>query len=530
LSLRGTALHEGSDPGLSEELKLLLVGFCVEVILLIAVYYFLLVPRYWRRMREASDAEREVEETRKELEAQRKEVMLEARDEAHRLRKEVERENRDRRQELQRMERRLSQREENFERRTEALDKRERGVQEKEAELERLREMAQRERTMWREELESVAGLTMEDARRVVLAEAEKEARHEAAILLEHIEEETKREADRKAREIISLAVQRCAVDHVAETTVAAVPLPSDEMKGRIIGREGRNIRAFEQLTGVDLIIDDTPEAVVISAFDPIRRETARVALETLISDGRIHPGRIEDAVTKAQALIEDRVQQAGDHATFETRVTGLHADLVRLLGKMKFRTSLGQNVLNHSIEVSNIAGVMAAELEVNESVARRAGLLHDIGKAVDYEVEGTHTAIGVELARRYRESPEVIHAIAAHHEDEPFRSIEAVLVYAADSISAARPGARRESLESYIKRLDSLEKIAQACNGVERCFAIQAGREVRILVKPTEVDDAMAAALAKEVADKIEGSDLEYPGQIRVTVIRETRAVEYAK
>jgi len=301
-------------------------------------------------------------------------------------------------------------------------------------------------------------------------------------------------------------------------------------MKGRIIGREGRNIRAFEQLTGVDLIIDDTPEAVVISAFDPIRRETARVALETLISDGRIHPGRIEDAVAKAQTLIDERIQQAGDHATFETRVTGLHADLVRLLGKMKFRTSLGQNVLNHSVEVANIAGVMAAELEANESVARRAGLLHDIGKAVDYEVEGTHTAIGVELARRYRENAEVVHAIAAHHEDEPFRSIEAVLVYAADSISAARPGARRETLESYIKRLDSLEKIAQACNGVERCFAIQAGREVRILVKPTEVDDAMAAALAKEVADKIEESDLEYPGQIRVTVIRETRAVEYAK
>jgi ribonuclease Y len=500
------------------------------VILLFVGYYFLLVPRYWRRMREVTEAEREVEETRKELAARRKEIGVEAKEEAHRLRKEVERENRERRQELQRTDRRLNQREENLERRTEALEKRDRAVQDKETDLVRLRDMAQREREMWRQELESVAALTMEEARRVVLAEAEKEARHEAAMLLEQIEEETKREADRKAREVISLAIQRCAVDQVAETTVAAVALPSDEMKGRIIGREGRNIRAFEQLTGVDLIIDDTPEAVVISAFDPIRRETARIALEALISDGRIHPGRIEDAVKKAQAQMDERIQQAGDHATFETGVTGLHPELVRLLGKMKFRTSLGQNALNHSVEVANIAGVMAAELEANEAIARRAGLLHDIGKAVDSEVEGTHTAIGVELARRHRESAEVVHAIAAHHEDEQFRSIEAVLVYSADGISAARPGARRETLESYIKRLDRLEEIAQACDGVERCFAIQAGREVRILVKPNEVDDAMAAALAKEVADKIQESDLQYPGQIRVTVIRETRAVEYAK
>jgi ribonuclease Y len=349
-------------------------------------------------------------------------------------------------------------------------------------------------------------------------------------MLLDQIEEETKREADRKAREIISLAIQRCSVDQVAETTVTAVALPSDEMKGRIIGREGRNIRAFEQLTGVDLIVDDTPEAVVISTFDPVRRETARIALEMLVSDGRIHPGRIEESVKKAQALMEERIQEAGDKATFETGVTGLHVELVRLLGKMKFRTTLGQNALDHSIEVAYIAGVIAAELGANEGIARRAGLLHDIGKATDFEVEGTHTSIGVDVARRYRESPEVIHAIAAHHEDEPFRSVEAVLVYAADSISAARPGARRESLEGYIKRLDQLEKIAHTCQGVERCYAIQAGREVRILVKPEEVDDKMAASLAKEVADKIQESDLEYPGQIRVTVIRETRSVEYAK
>jgi len=515
---------------LSESLRFMLVGFIGGVILLFAGYYFLLVPRYWRRMREVTDAEQELEGAQRALEARRKELMLEAREEAHRFRKEVERENRERRQELQRTERRLHQREENIERRTEALERRDRVVQEKDAELSRLSDLAAKEQVKWRQELESLAGLGAEEARKMVLAEAEREARHDAAVLIEQIEEETKRDADRKAREVISLAIQRCAVDQVTETTVAAVNLPSDEMKGRIIGREGRNIRAFEQLTGVDLIIDDTPEAVVISAFDPVRRETARLALESLVSDGRIHPGRIEESVRKAQDLMAERVQQAGDHAALETGVTGIHPELIRFLGKMNYRTSLGQNVLGHSIEVANIAGVLAGEIGANEAVARRAGLLHDIGKAVDYEVEGTHTAIGVDLARRHRETAEVVHAIAAHHEDVPFQSIEAILVYAADSISAARPGARRETLESYIKRLDQLEKIAQECNGVERCFAIQAGREVRILVKPNEVDDAMATALAREVVDKIEGSDLQYPGQIKVTVIRETRAVDYAK
>lgn len=513
-----------------QEWRLLLVALAAGVALLLAGYYFLLVPRYWRRMRQVEDAEREVEKARSEIDARRKEAMLEAREEGHRLRKEIEKENRERRQELQRTERRLSQREESLERRSDALEKRERAIEQQEREVTRAREMAERERSRWREALERVAGMGMEEARRMVLDEAQKEARHEAAMLLEQIEEETRRESARKAREIISLAIQRCAVDQVAEMTVTAVALPSDEMKGRIIGREGRNIRAFEQLTGVDLIIDDTPEAVVISTFDPVRREIARIALETLVGDGRIHPGRIEDAVKKAQTLIEERIQQAGDRATFETGVTGLHPELVRLLGKMKFRTTIGQNALDHSREVANIAGIMGAELGANEAVARRAGLLHDIGKAVDFEVEGTHTSIGVDLARRYRESAEVVHAIAAHHEDEPFKSVEAVLVYAADSISAARPGARRETLEGYIKRLDSLEKIAQSCEGVERCFAIQAGREVRILVKPENVDDVMAAALAREVADRIQTSDLEYPGQIKVTVIRETRAVEYAK
>lgn len=512
-----------------DQWRLLAVGFTAEIVLLI-VGYLLVVRSYLRRKRKVGETEQELEQARKDIDTRRKEAQLEAREEAHRVRQEIERENRGRRQELQRMERRLNQRDESLERRMNVLEKRERTAEEREAELERLREQAEKERQHWREELERVAALSAEEARRMVLEEAEKEARHEAAMLLGQIEEETKRQADRKAREIVSLAIQRCSVDQVGETTVTTVALPSDEMKGRIIGREGRNIRAFEQLTGVDLIVDDTPEAVVISAFDPIRRETARIALEKLVSDGRIHPGRIEESVKKAQELMEERIQEAGDRATFDTGVTGLHPELVRLLGKMKFRTTLGQNALGHSIEVANLAGVIAAELGANEGIARRAGLLHDIGKATDFEVEGTHTSIGVDVARRYRESPEVIHAIAAHHEDEPFQSVEAVLVYAADSISAARPGARRETLEGYIRRLDQLEKIAQSCQGVERCYAIQAGREVRILVKPEEVDDKMAAGLAKEVADKIQESDLQYPGQIRVTVIRETRSIEYAK
>jgi ribonuclease Y len=508
----------------------MLLALLSGALLLLLGYNYLLLPRYYRRMREAEETEREAEAARQEVDARRKEALLEAREEAHRLRKEIEKENRERRQELQRTERRLSQREEGIERRMDSLDKRERSAEQREQEVGRLKDMAENERSRWREELERVAAMSMEEARRTVLQEAEKEARHDAAMLLEQVEEETKREADRKAREIISLAVQRCSVDQVAEMTVAAVALPSDEMKGRIIGREGRNIRAFEQLTGVDLIIDDTPEAVVISTFDPIRREVARIALETRVGDGRIHPGRVEDSVETAKTKVEERIQQAGDRATFDTGVSGLHSELVRLLGKMKFRTTIGQNALDHSIEVANIAGIMAAELGANEAVARRAGLLHDVGKAVDFEVEGTHTSIGVDLLRRYRESEEVVHAVASHHEDEPFESVEAVLVYAADSVSAARPGARRETLEGYIKRLDRLEKIAHSCEGVERCYAIQAGREVRILVKPEDVDDVMATSLAKQVAEKIQESDLEYPGQIKVTVIRETRAVDYAK
>jgi ribonuclease Y len=473
---------------------------------------------------------REIEESKQGVEALKKEALLEAKEEAFRLRREVEKENNERKSEFQRQERRLLQREESLERRGDVLDRKERATAAREADLTgRQEEIAQQE-GRWKKELERASNLSAEEARKLLLAEVEKETRHEAGRLLEQIEQQTRQEAERRARNIVSLAVQRCAVDQAAETTVSVVPLPSDEMKGRIIGREGRNIRVFETVTGVDLIIDDTPEAVVISAFDPVRREVARIALETLVSDGRIHPGRIEESVEKAKRLVEEQIQQAGERATFETGVSGLHPEMVRLLGKMKFRTTLGQNALDHSIEVSHLAGVLAGELGANEGVARRAGLLHDIGKAVDQEQEGTHTAIGVELARRYRESGDVVHAIAAHHEDEEFKTVEAVLVYAADSISASRPGARRETLESYLKRLEKLEKIADSCPGVEKSYAIQAGREVRIMVKPEEVDDLAAARLARDIATKIQESGLEYPGQIRVTVIRETRVVEYAK
>jgi ribonuclease Y len=482
-----------------------------------------------RAVAKMQEASRILEDAQKEIDALKKEALLEAKDEAHRLRTEIDRENRERRIELQRAERRSAQKEENLERKLDAAEKRERTLASRDKELERqhqeIAEIKQRELA----ELARVSGVTPQEAKALLLKQVEDEVRHEAAKLAREIEDAAREEADKKARDILTMAIQRCAVDQAAETTVSVVPLPSDEMKGRIIGREGRNIRAFEAETGVDLIIDDTPEAVVLSAFDPVRREIARTALSYLINDGRIHPGRIEETVARARKEVEKQMEEAAEQAVLATGVTGLPKEIMRQLGKLRFRTSYGQNVLDHSVEVAHLCGIMAAEINGSTAAAKRAGLLHDIGKSVDFEVEGTHASIGADIARRHKESEDVIHAIVAHHGDEPFRTVEAVLVQAADAVSASRPGARKETLETYIKRLEKLEEIAEACAGVDKCFAIQAGREIRIIVKPEDVDDLAAARLAKEIVHNIE-EGLDYPGQIKVTVIRETRAVEYAK
>jgi ribonuclease Y len=476
-----------------------------------------------------SEAKRILEEAEKDAEAKKREAILEAKEEVLKLRNEVEREYRERRNEQQRIERRLIQKEETLDRKVETLEKKEENLNQRELAIEETKSQLTVLYKQQLNELERISGLTSEEAKQILLADIEKEIQHDAAIMIKEIESKAKEEGEKRAREIISLAIQRCAADHVAEATVAVIPLPGDEMKGRIIGREGRNIRAFETLTGIDLIIDDTPEAVILSGFDPIRREVARIALEKLIVDGRIHPARIEEMVDKAQKEVNNQIREAGEQATFETNVHGIHPELVNLLGRLKFRTSYGQNVLKHSIEVAHLAGLMAAELDVDVQMAKRAGLLHDIGKAVDHEVEGPHVTIGVDLAKKYREGNEVIHAIAAHHGDEEPQTIIAVLVQAADAISAARPGARRETLESYIKRLTKLEEISNSFEGVEKSFAIQAGREIRIMVKPDKVDDLAAVRLVREIAKRIEG-ELDYPGQIKVVIIRETRVVEYAK
>ena len=476
-----------------------------------------------------AQAGRIIDEAHKTAEAKKREALLEAKEEVLKLRNEVERENKERRNELQRLERRLVQKEEVLDRKTDAIEKKEENLNRKDSEIEQVKANLNEIYGKQMAELERISGLTSDEARHILLADVEKEMQHEAAKLIKDIEDRAKEEGDKRAREVISLAIQRCAADHVAETTVAVIPLPSDEMKGRIIGREGRNIRAFETLTGIDLIIDDTPEAVILSGFDPIRREVARMALEKLIVDGRIHPARIEEMVEKAQKELEVQIREAGEQATFETNMHGLHPELITLLGRLKYRTSYGQNVLKHSIEVSHLAGLMAAELGSDVHLAKRAGLLHDIGKAVDHEVEGPHVTIGVDLAKKYRENADVLHAIAAHHGDEDPKTIVAVLVQAADAISAARPGARRETLENYIKRLQKLEEIASTFDGVDKSYAIQAGREIRIMVKPDKVDDLGSVRLSREIAKKIE-SELDYPGQIKVTIIRETRVVDYAK
>ena len=474
-------------------------------------------------------AKKIVLEAEKQSETKKKEVVLEAKEEVHKLRTELDRETRDRRNEIQRIERRLQQREELLDKKIENVEQRDETISKKQKEIQKSHDEVQELYKKQVEELERLSGLSSEDAKQLLLNDIEKEIRHEAAMMIKDIENKAKEEADRRAKEIVSNAIQKCSADHVAETTVSVVQLPNDEMKGRIIGREGRNIRTLETLTGIDLIIDDTPEAVILSGFDPIRREVARVALEKLIVDGRIHPARIEEMVEKAKKEVDNYIKEQGEQATFDTGVHGLHPEIIRLLGRLKFRTSYGQNVLKHSIEVAHLAAAMAAELGVDVKLAKRAGLLHDLGKAVDHEVEGPHVQIGSDLVKKYKESAEVANAVLAHHGDVETTTVEAVLVQAADAISAARPGARRETLESYIKRLEKIEEIANSFDGVEKSFAIQAGREVRIMVKPENVSDSEIVYIARDIVKRIE-AELEYPGQIKVNVIRETRAIEYAK
>ena len=475
------------------------------------------------------EAKRIIDSAAKEAENKKKEEIIKAKEEIMNSRKELDDEIKERRSEVQLQERRILQKEENLENKLEQLEQREQNLQKKDNEVESKRSEIEEAINKQKEELQRISRLSVEEAKQYLLSEVEKSIVTEKAELIRRLDEEAKEKAQRNAKEIIGYAIQKCAADHTSETTVSIVSLPSDDMKGRIIGREGRNIKTLETLTGIDLIIDDTPEAVVISGFDPLRREVAKIALEKLIDDGRIHPAKIEEMVEKAKEEVSAIIKEEGERAVMETGVIGLHPDLIKLIGKLKYRTSYGQNVLNHSIEVSNLARIMADELGLDTKVARRAGLLHDIGKALDHDMEGTHVEIGVEILKKYKESPIVINAVEAHHEDVEPQSIEAVLIQAADAISASRPGARRETLENYIKRLQNLEGIADSFDGVEKSFAIQAGREIRVLVKPEKISDDQMVVLSRDIAKKIE-DEMEYPGQIKVNVIRESRVVDYAK
>ena len=475
------------------------------------------------------EAKRILNEAIKSAESKKREALVEAKEKILADKTEFEREAKERRAELQEQDRRLQQKEETLERKMSNLEKKEETYNRRLTELDKAHEEVDRLQEEQRTTLEQISGYTAEEAKAELIAKLETEVTHEAAMKIKEAEAHYKEEADTKAKEIIGLAIQRCAADHVAEATVSVVPLPNDEMKGRIIGREGRNIRTLETLTGVDLIIDDTPEAITVSCFDPVRREIARLTLEKLILDGRIHPARIEEMVEMAKREVDATIKAEGERAVLETNVHGLHPELVKLLGRQHYRTSYGQNVLSHSIEVSHLAGLLAAELGADVTMAKRAGLLHDLGKSVDHEIEGSHVQIGVDLARRYKESEEVVHAIAAHHNDIEPQTIVACLVQAADAISAARPGARRENVENYIKRLEKLEEISTSFKGVEKAYAIQAGREIRIMVKPEEIDEDHMILLAHDIAKKIE-DEMEYPGQIKVNLIRETKAVDYAK
>ncbi len=512
------------------EIVLIAVGAVV-----LAVLSFVFGIAYRKRVGERELGSAEAEATRiineaiRSGESRKKEMLLEAKDEIHKSRAEHDKEVKERRAELSKQERRLQQKEEALDKKTDAFERKEEELARKMGEVAQAQAEAEEVKKQHIATLEKISGLTQEQAKQFLLESVEAEVRHERAMKTKEIEQELKDEADEKAREILSIAIQRCAADHAAEATVSVVPLPNDEMKGRIIGREGRNIRTLETITGVDLIIDDTPEAITVSSFDPVRREVARLSLEKLIADGRIHPTRIEDMVEKARKEVDRTIREEGERACYETGVQGLNPELIKILGRQKYRTSYGQNVLNHSIEVAHIAGLMASELGVDVTMAKRAGLLHDLGKSIDHEVEGSHVQLGADLARKYKENPIVVNAVEAHHGDVEPKSVIAVLVQAADAVSAARPGARRENVENYIRRLQKLEELTGSYPGVEKAFAIQAGREVRIMVKPEEVQEDNMILLARDIAKKIE-AELEYPGQIKINVIRETKAVEYAK